>query len=186
MIALVCIEAVAIVLLAVLVAGLLRSHAEILRALHGLGVESDWTRRPTGSGGVTTDVVLGPSPSAPRLAGGDDSGRDIVGTDPSGGAVRIAVVGARHDTLVAFLSTGCSTCRTFWDTFRSASFGAVPGDARLVVVTRGPEAESPGLVARHRPGARAGGALHRCLGGLRRTGRPVLRAGRRSDGADRR
>lgn len=146
MIALVCIEAVAIVLLAVLVAGLLRSHAEILRALHGLGVESDWTRRPTGSGGVTTDVVLGPSPSAPRLAGGDDSGRDIVGTDPSGGAVRIAVVGARHDTLVAFLSTGCSTCRTFWDTFRSASFGAVPGDARLVVVTRGAEAESPGLV----------------------------------------
>jgi hypothetical protein len=145
-IALVCVEAVAIVLLAVLVAGLLRSHAEILRALHGLGVEADWTTRSATAPGVTTDVVLGPSPVASRPAGGDDSGRDIVGTDPTGGAVRIAVTGARHDTLIAFLSTGCSTCRTFWDTFRSSSFGAVPGEARLVVVTRGPEAESPGLV----------------------------------------
>ena len=35
---LVTIEAVVIVLLAVLVAGLLRSHADILRALHELGV----------------------------------------------------------------------------------------------------------------------------------------------------
>jgi hypothetical protein len=147
-IALVCIEAVAIVLLSVLVAGLLRSHAEILRALHGLGVDVDWTSRAgtTPSGGVSTDVVLGPTPSAPRLGAVDASGHDIVGTDPSGGAVRIAGGGARHDTLVAFLSTGCSTCRTFWDTFRTAAFGALPGDARLVVVTRGPEAESPGLV----------------------------------------
>jgi hypothetical protein len=145
-IALVCIEAVAIALLAVLVAGLLRSHAEILRALHGLGVDVDWARR-AGAGpatGVSTDVVLGPSPA--RSTDGEISGRDIVGTDPSGGAVRIAVLGARHDTLVAFLSTGCSTCRTFWDSFRSPSGPSVPGDARLVVVTRGPEAESPGLV----------------------------------------
>ncbi|HEY2300495.1 MAG TPA: hypothetical protein VGH66_01300 [Acidimicrobiales bacterium] len=150
MIAIVCIEAVAIVLLAILVAGLLRSHAEILRALHGLGVDVDWATRggaaATAGMGVTTDVVLGPGPAGPRPAGDGSTGRDIVGTDPSGGAVRVAVLGARQDTLVAFLSTGCSTCRTFWDTFRTSSQGAVPGNARLVVVTRGPEAESPGLV----------------------------------------
>src|ERR1035441_2954070 len=114
MIALVCIEAVAIALLAVLVAGLLRSHAEILRALHGLGVDVDWASRGGASptGGISTDVVLGPSPARSRPADAEVSGRDIVGVDPSGGAVRIAVVGARRDTLVAFLSTGCSTCRT--------------------------------------------------------------------------
>jgi hypothetical protein len=141
--ALVCIEAVAIVLLAVLVAGLLRSHAEILRALHRLGVGID-APEPSGA---TTNVVLGPRPSPPRPADADPGGHDIVGVDPSGGAVRVAVVGVRHDTLVAFLSTGCSTCRTLWEALRTGSYGPVPGDARLVVVTRGPEAESPGLVA---------------------------------------
>ncbi|MGH9114808.1 MAG: hypothetical protein ACRDWW_03165, partial [Acidimicrobiales bacterium] len=37
------------------------------------------------------------------------------------------------------------TCRGFWDAFRSGP-PDVPGGARLVVVTRGPEAESPGAV----------------------------------------
>jgi hypothetical protein len=147
-IALVGIEVVATALLAVLVAGLLRSHAEILRALHRLGVDVDWARQGGAgpAGGLSTDVVLGPTAARSRAAEVGVSGRDIVGTDPAGGAVRIAVVGARHDTLVAFLSTGCSACRSFWDSFHSSSGPAVPGDARLVVVTRGPEAESPGLV----------------------------------------
>jgi hypothetical protein len=141
--AVVCIEAVAIVLLAVLVAGLLRSHAEILRALHRLGVDLDRPDPAVGS----TDVVIGPRPSPPRTGDSGSDGQDIVGTDPSGGVVRIAVVGARHDTLIAFLSTGCSTCRAFWDAFRTGAHEPVPGQARLVVVTRGPEAESPGLLA---------------------------------------
>jgi hypothetical protein len=42
---LVVVEAVAIALLALLVAGLLRSHAEILRSLHELGVDPTGTRR---------------------------------------------------------------------------------------------------------------------------------------------
>jgi hypothetical protein len=141
--ALVCIEAAAIVLLAVLVAGLLRSHAEILRALHRLGVDLDQPE-PDGAG---TPLVLGPRPAPARPEGSEQGGHDIVGVDPSGGAVRIAVVGARHDTLVAFLSTGCTTCRAFWDSFRTASYEPVPRQARIVIVTRGPEAESPGLVA---------------------------------------
>lgn len=141
MTALVCVEAVAIVLLAVLVAGLLRSHAEILRALHGLGAGVDTV--PPGAGGATAGVVLGPSRvTRPRTA--DE--RDVTGVDPDGGAVHIAVVGARQDTLLAFLSTGCSTCRTFWDAFRATTLGPVPGNARLVVVTRGADGESPGLV----------------------------------------
>ncbi len=54
--------------------------------------------------------------------------------------------GVRHDTLIAFLTSGCQTCRGFWDSFRAGP-PDVPGGARLVVATRGPEAESPG---RHR------------------------------------
>src|SRR4051812_6157171 len=57
MVAVVIAQAVALVLLIVLVAGLLRSHAEILRALHQLGVGFDEvTGAPTG---VSSGVRLG-------------------------------------------------------------------------------------------------------------------------------
>jgi hypothetical protein len=56
----------------------------------------------------------------------------------------------RHDTLIAFLTSGCQTCRGFWESFRRAPMD-VPGGARLVVVTRGPEAESPGTIANLAP-----------------------------------
>ncbi len=51
MTALVVVEAVAIALLSLLVAGLLRSHAEILRSLHDFGVDLDPSlpKRTTGS-----------------------------------------------------------------------------------------------------------------------------------------
>ena len=61
-------------------------------------------------------------------------------------AVSLAVGAVLHDTLVGFLTSGCQTCRAFWDTFRSG-VPEVPGGARLVVVTRGPEAESPAPIA---------------------------------------
>ena len=53
MTAVVMIEAVVIGLLSLLVVGLLRSHAEILRALHDLGVNLDEERvRADGDGGL--------------------------------------------------------------------------------------------------------------------------------------
>ena len=63
MTALVVALAVAVVLLAVLVAGLLRSHAEILRALHelGAGLELD---RADGPVDVTIDGVRRPRRSS--------------------------------------------------------------------------------------------------------------------------
>jgi hypothetical protein len=71
---------------------------------------------------------------------------DLAGVTPQGDAVSLAVTAVRHDTLVGFLTSGCQTCRGFWDTFRSGP-PEVPGGARLVVVTRGPEAESPAAIA---------------------------------------
>lgn len=125
--------AVVIALLAVLVAGLLRSHAEILRALHELGVGLDPDERSS------RERV--PSSSTP-LRRESRGAADIVGVAPNGDAVAVGVVGAEHPTLVAFLTTGCTTCADFWSAFSDADRLRVPGDARVVVVTKGEEAES--------------------------------------------
>jgi hypothetical protein len=126
--------AVAVGLLGLLVGGLLRGHAEVLRALHQLGVDLDPSK--------SSPVQLRPTPARPAV----DDVADLVGVTPSGDALSLAVGGVRHDTLVAFLTSGCATCRGFWEAFRSGP-PDVPGGARLVVATRGPEAESPGVIA---------------------------------------
>jgi hypothetical protein len=135
---------VAVGLLAVLVVGLLRAHAEVLRALHDLGVDLDPARLAGGGPGPVRVAPPGARPTPGRPDASDVI--DLRGVTPSGDAVSLAVAGVGHDTLIAFLTSGCSTCRTFWDEFRSNA-PDVPGGARLVAVTRGPEAESPGAVS---------------------------------------
>jgi hypothetical protein len=136
---LVVIEAVVIGLLALLVAGLLRSHAEILRALHDLGVGLD----PSGTAPRDTDA---PTRLAPSAAGSAVTGADVAGLTPAGDPIVVGVVGAPQPTLLAFLSSGCVTCHGFWDTFAQPAL-AVPGGARVVIVTMGDEAESVSAVA---------------------------------------
>ncbi len=142
MTALVVVLGVCVAVLALLVAGLLRSHADILAALHELGItEQDLDRNAT-----EPRIPTRPGVPQPRQSEGDPAAHDIVGTTPSGGAARAAVVATRHTTLLAFLSSGCLTCRDFWDAFGGDL--ALPGsDTRLVVVTQGADAESPGAVA---------------------------------------
>lgn len=139
---LVVLEAVVLALLALLVAGLLRSHAEILRALHDLGVgpgahDSD----ESVATGVPRVPALARSASSPERA----PGQDVVGESPTGGAVVVGIAGAPQPTLLAFLSSGCITCHGFWETFADPRL-ALPGGARLVVVTMGPEAESASAI----------------------------------------
>lgn len=134
MAALVVVEAVAITLLGVLVVGLLRSHAEILRTLHRLGAG-----HPLADGKAPNQeasVPLGP----PRLSSTSEA-VDLVGTTPAGEAIQIGVRNARHDTLVAFLSSGCGTCGEFWRSFASTTPDVPPG-TRLVIVTKSPAEES--------------------------------------------
>jgi predicted small secreted protein len=137
---------VAVALLAVLVAGLLRSNAEVLRALHLLGVDLD-PSGPGGEPGSGREVSL-PAPGVRPTPARPDATDviDIAGVTPRGETVSFAVSGVQHDTLAAFLTSGCSTCRGFWSDFSHGS-PDVPGGARLVVVTRGPSGESPGTVA---------------------------------------
>jgi hypothetical protein len=147
MLVLVVIEAVVLALLALLVAGLLRSHAEILRALHDLGVGRD----PLAEPGATTPVR---APTLARTTTATTADQppavDVEGTSPGGDAVVIGVAGAAQPTLLAFLSSGCSTCRHFWETFAAPRL-ELPGGARLVIVTMGPEAESESAIAAMAP-----------------------------------
>ncbi|HLH27645.1 MAG TPA: hypothetical protein VKW77_01940, partial [Acidimicrobiales bacterium] len=46
-------------------------------------------------------------------------------------------------TLLAFLSAGCATCGAFWSAFHRPAQVGFPAEVRLVVVTKGPEHESP-------------------------------------------
>jgi len=131
---LVALLAVVVTLLAVLVAGLLRSQAEILRSLRRLGVDldPDAVAPPPRGGAVPRTEARG----APRAA------PEVVGVSPTGGALSIAVGGAPHATLVAFLTSTCTMCAEFWSAFADAARYPVPGDPRVVVVTKGDEAES--------------------------------------------
>lgn len=140
MVALVTLLAVAVGLLTLLVVGLLRSHAEILRALHDLGVDLD----PGVARQTPPSIAM-----APR-SGSTSAIADISGTDAAGAPQHVAVAGVAHSTLLAFLSSTCLTCRDFWTAFADDTLD-VPTNARIVIVTRGTEAESPASVRKLAP-----------------------------------
>lgn len=139
----------AVALLSLLVMGLLRSHAEILRALHDLGVSLDPGDEVTG-GVQTFDVrerSLPPSVVPAPTPGGLGDAVDLMGVTPEGETAAIALVGAERPVLLAFLSSGCSTCIDFWEGFRADGASPAGLDARLVVVTHAEGRESPAAVA---------------------------------------
>jgi hypothetical protein len=124
-VAIVSIETVLLVLLIMLVAALLRSHAEILRRLGPEG--SGEPRIPAQPAGVRTDT------DAPGLAG----------ATPAGDAVSLSL--SAGPTLLAFLSTGCTSCGSFFETLaeRRPARGV-----ETVIVTRGSEREQPAKLRR--------------------------------------
>jgi hypothetical protein len=133
--ALIVVETLLLVLLAMLVAGLLRSHAEILRRLDAV--------QPTKTGSRAGDAG---APAVPAPAPGRDADElalDLVGTTLRGESVKVAVSNPSVNTLLAFLSTGCTTCQTFWEGLRPNVRPAMPSGTRLVVVTKDTAYESP-------------------------------------------
>ena len=131
--------AVAVGVLAVLVFGLLRTHAEILRALDRAGISLD-------------DDAAAPRSGVAELSGragsdGQASVSDLVGTVPAGGPTKVAVTGVAHFTLLAFLSSGCRTCKRFWEAFAEPSIDLPGGDTRLVIVGQDPVHDSESALA---------------------------------------
>jgi len=144
---------VAVALLGVLVVGLLRSHAEILRQLHALGAgrEDTAAARPADAPFQVRDDVL--PPAGVTGTGAHDLVGLSLGGEPGGPeeTALVSVASAGHDTLLAFLSSGCSTCQDFWDAFGGPRELGLPPGTRLVVVTRGPDADSESTVRRLAP-----------------------------------
>jgi hypothetical protein len=67
---------------------------------------------------------------------------DLVGGGVHDDVVSVRVADVEHRTLLAFLSSGCLTCRAFWDAFSGSGPLGIPDDVRVVVVTKGPDEES--------------------------------------------
>jgi hypothetical protein len=120
MVAIVSVETVVLVLLVILVAGLLRSHAEILRRLG-----------PGESGGPASAPRRARATPAPAIAGTTIEG-DAVTLDFAGGA--------GPPTLLAFLSSGCSTCEGMWEGLGERR---LPDGIQTVIVAHGAERERP-------------------------------------------
>jgi hypothetical protein len=149
MTALVVLLTVVVGFLALLVAGLLRSHADILKALHDLGAATDPDHdhvheQTAGARRFETQ------PGVPEPREGGLRAFDIGGVDPFGAAASAAISGTDRLTLVAFLSSSCLTCRTFWEALGDPRT-EIPGGARLVIVAKGPEAESESALRKLAP-----------------------------------
>ena len=126
-------ETLLLVLLVVLVVGLLRSHAEILRRLG-----------PADDGELPRDQSL---PEPARRAGVREA-HDIVGTTLAGDAVKLGLGPEAAPTLLAFLSSGCLTCERFWGDLRNGRTPReLPRQVRIMPVVKSAGEESPGRLA---------------------------------------
>jgi hypothetical protein len=158
MTAVVSVETVLLVVLVVLVAGLLRSHAEILRRLGPPGTEgrdlpappggdARDLSAPPGSEGRGLSALPGPRSRVPREAGG--SAPAVAGTTPAGDAVSLSFEGvAAAPTLLAFLTSGCSICAGFWE---SLGERRLPPGVQTVIVARGADREQPARLRKLAP-----------------------------------
>jgi hypothetical protein len=118
-------ETVVLVLLTIVVAGLLRSHGEILRRLHALDGDGN-----------------GAASEPPAIATATGSVHHIAGTGLDDDAMQLAIGGGSGRTLLAFLSSGCLTCRNFWTAFEDPGALGLPDDVRVIVVVKDAAEES--------------------------------------------
>lgn len=160
---------VVVAVLALLVAGLLRSHAVILRRLHDAGIDvydpdtslplvgdagdhdgttPEPTAVPRGDAPARRGTALAPGTPAPNDATPGRAGRDVAGTSPDGDTLAYRMSGRREDTLLLFLSADCTTCQPFWEAVGDGR--AATTTHRVLVVTRDPSAELVGAL-RERP-----------------------------------
>jgi hypothetical protein len=119
----------------VLLVGLLRSHAEILRRLHdlGAGLDPDAATDATAADDEPLRTVPGiPSPGpAPPVEG--RRATDLEGMSPTGDLLALRTLDVEHDTILVFLSSSCAGCGPFWPAMQDPE---VPEGTRVVVVTR--------------------------------------------------
>ena len=118
------IETLLLVSISVLVAGMLRTHGEILKALN-LGPE---------------ESVMDASPPPQPPANVDERlfapAADITGENLERTPLTVTMRGTQN-TLLGFLTSGCLACVRFWDALSSPDNGLdLPAGARLILVTK--------------------------------------------------
>ena len=134
---LIALETALLIVLTVLVAGLLRAYATVLKRLHRLD-----------GGGNSPQFQLEPL-AAPESRTDWTTGHDLAGESVRGELVTSRVVGVDHDTVLLFLSSGCESCAVFWDEL--ARPVTLPSGTRLVIVTQGDDGESRAAIAELAP-----------------------------------
>ena len=123
-----------VVFLLVLIVGLMRSHAEVLRKLDGLGVRLDTQPDSTSLElGLTRRTTTNETKIPSQLSG----------VTPDGESAVISLDVGDKPVLLAFLSTTCSSCSVFWERFSSGVVEFRSGLYRTILVTLGPDEESP-------------------------------------------
>lgn len=181
------VESIVLVVLAIFVAGLLASYADVRKRLEALEKKRSSISAISASGGVTGVEAAHAMRSVPAEPGAEppepeeelghlqleqpqldqgDTGllsviptpaasanqvsrriADLAGVTPEGDRVAIAVAGVAHQTLIAFLSSGCRSCKRFWAQLADPDSLQLPDHVRVVVVTKGVDAESPAAIA---------------------------------------
>jgi hypothetical protein len=138
-VALVIVSTFVVLVLGILVTGLLRSHADILRSLHELGAG---VGDPAAATPVAAPVTMVTPASSPALG----VAPAIAGVTPTGDARAIAVDNNDDLTLLGFLSSGCTSCGAFWEALQDPGRLQLPDRTRVVIVTKGPDREVPSEV----------------------------------------
>ena len=141
------VETAVLVVLCILVAGLLRSYATVLQRLHQLdsGVQTGPPPFRTAQGVMPAGEPGGHAERAGSK--GWALAHDLAGSGLDGEIISIRTMQTGHDTVLLFLSSGCTGCAAFWEDLAQRREAALVGDGRLVVVTKGPESESVSLLA---------------------------------------
>jgi hypothetical protein len=133
--ALVAVETLLLVLLVLLVAGLLRSHAEILRRLGPPdGAEPD---------GAEADGAMVVREHAPARDAGELAAADVAGMTLGGDSLKVSLAPGSPPTLLAFLTSGCTSCRNFWEAFGAGGVDELAPGVRVVAVAKDGSHESP-------------------------------------------
>jgi hypothetical protein len=139
MVALIAVETLLLLLLTVVVTGLLRSHAEILRRLGPAG---------------DNETRLDPSLPAPPLGQRASTlAPDVAGTTLDGQVMQFGIRAGGESTLLAFLSSGCLVCEGFWEVFGAQPPPELPGGGRILILTKDSSHESPSRLRELAPAA---------------------------------
>jgi hypothetical protein len=135
-VALVSAETVLLVVVLVLVAGLLRSNAELLRRVGRAGDEATSRFGERGAVATAQPADLAPPPPPDRRS---TRAAPVAGTTPDGDAIKLDFDGGvARPTLLAFLSSGCTSCAEFWETLAEP---LLTDSVQTVIVTHGPDRE---------------------------------------------